>query len=236
VNPSTILTHAGETLTVRQWAARVGITTDALLYRLRSPHWTVAEALTTGRTSGGNRPRDPQSFRVRAAALGISHGALWKRETKGSVPRAPAGQCPPKVERLAPLTDYTGLDLVWGVVAGPGPRAPNGRWTWRVDCRVCGARSDVPSVSLRHKRRTSCGCVTRALRNRPPCCECGAKTADVLDGEPCCSKCQRELAAPARCRMQGCPERPSQRAAADPTLDGLCAGCRARLRGTRRAA
>jgi hypothetical protein len=41
-----LFTYNGETKTISEWAESLGITHQALEYRLRSPSWTIAEALT----------------------------------------------------------------------------------------------------------------------------------------------------------------------------------------------
>ena len=53
-------TYNGETKTVSEWADMLEITHQALEYRLRSPSWTISEALTIKTKS---RPVEQPSFR-----------------------------------------------------------------------------------------------------------------------------------------------------------------------------
>lgn len=81
------LTHAGETLTVKQWSERTGVNPHTIAYRLRQG-WTVAEALSGAKTFGPEgilHTHDGKTMCVRAWSrhTGIAAGTINYRLRKG---------------------------------------------------------------------------------------------------------------------------------------------------------
>lgn len=91
----------GEALTIKQWAARLGLYEVTLRARLLNRNWTLERALTTGniRAQCERTPKliefngEALTKRAWAERLGITHGALAMRLRRHPVEVALAAPC-----------------------------------------------------------------------------------------------------------------------------------------------
>jgi group I intron endonuclease len=111
-------THAGETLTLKQWGEKLGVTAASLYSRIHSQGWPLDEALTTASVQG----RRPDTYEFRgeqrsaaeiAAALGVSRTNVTKRLA--------AGETPDQIEAAVAAKRFT-LDGVTDTATGWGRR------------------------------------------------------------------------------------------------------------------
>jgi len=156
----------GETLTLTQWADRIGITTENLKARLdRLP---IDEALTLpkGCPKQAEYRGKIASIPAHARDAGLDPNTVWQRLGSGWPlgralnepvrPRGPRGSRPVR----PPRSDHTGerFDLLTAIRRVDDTRLWN-TWVWRCDC---GNTIDVAYGAVKNNKIRSCGCVKRS--------------------------------------------------------------------------